>query len=422
MSYGHILCLTSNFPRWPGDSTTPFVLHLAQDLQQIGWQVTVLAPHAPGAKRHETLAGVEVRRFRYLWPESWQTVCYQGGALINLRRHRVNYAKLPALLFGEWLTTRRWLATRKFDLLHSHWLLPQGFIGALAARSLGIPHLCTVHGGDVFGLQGGLMRRCKAFAIRHTEAITVNSSATRQAVARLCPEYSALHTIPMGVATVDNSPQHHRQANRIRRRFKRRSEPLLLFVGRLVEEKGVADLLDALVLLREWHYDMTLLVIGEGQDRPSLERQAHAQGLGGQVVFSGWLAAADIPHYLTAADLVVAPSRTAPGGWVEAQGLSIIEAMMAGRPVVATRSGGIIDSIEHEVSGLLVPERAPEQLAAAIGRLIDDPILAQMLGKRAQQTAQAKFSRASSAAQFSRLFADLLNTRSRSRGRQCPGR
>jgi len=119
---------------------------------------------------------------------------------------------------------------------------------------------------------------------------------------------------------------------------------------------------------------------------------------------------------------VVAPSRTARGGWVEAQGLGIIEAMMAGRPVVATRTGGIIDSIEHEVSGLLVPEQAPAQLAAAIGRLIDDPILAQMLGKRAQQTALAKFSRASSAAKFSELFADLLSTRqtSRSRGGQCP--
>ena len=79
---GRILCLTSNFPRWEGDSTTPFVLHLAQDLQALGWRVDVLAPHAPGAAVRETLGGVRVERFRYLWPERLETVCYRGGALI----------------------------------------------------------------------------------------------------------------------------------------------------------------------------------------------------------------------------------------------------------------------------------------------------------------------------------------------------
>lgn len=64
-----VLFVTSNFPRWPGDSTTPFVLHLAQDLIKIGWEVDVLAPHAPGTKKNEIINGVSVERFQYLWPE-----------------------------------------------------------------------------------------------------------------------------------------------------------------------------------------------------------------------------------------------------------------------------------------------------------------------------------------------------------------
>lgn len=75
-----ILCVTSNFPRWAGDSTTPFVLHLAQDLQEYGWTVDVLAPHAPGAAKKEELGGVSVKRFRYFWPEASENICYQGGA------------------------------------------------------------------------------------------------------------------------------------------------------------------------------------------------------------------------------------------------------------------------------------------------------------------------------------------------------
>ena len=68
---------------------------LAKDLQDSGWHVDVLAPHAPGAYRKETMDNVNVERFRYFWPETHQTVCYQGGALINLRTDRTNYLKLP---------------------------------------------------------------------------------------------------------------------------------------------------------------------------------------------------------------------------------------------------------------------------------------------------------------------------------------
>ena len=405
MSLGHVLCLTSNFPRWSGDATTPFVLHLAQDLQRIGWQVSVLAPHAQGTKGDEILDGVAVRRFRYLWPASLETVCYQGGALINLRKNRCNYAKLPPLVFFEWLRTVCWLRAGKFDLLHSHWLLPQGFVGALAAGPLGIPHVCTVHGGDVFGLRGALLKRFKAFTVRQAQAVTVNSSATRRAVAELCPETAALHTIPMGVSV---TPGDQGEAAAIRARFRRGQGPFLLFAGRLVEEKGLADLLAALCQLRDRYQDITLLVIGEGQDRLWFESQTQERGLAGQVFFSGWVKAAELAAYFAAADIFVAPSRTAVDGWVEAQGLTIIEAMMAGRPVIATRTGGIVDSVVHEVSGLLIAERSPVELAAAITRLVDDPELAGRLGQRGRHEAVAKFSRETSAARFSELFTSLI--------------
>ena len=75
-SRGRVLCVTSNLPRWAGDATTPFVLHLASDLAGLGWEVEALAPHAEGAATTEVLDGVTVHRFRYLWPASQQTVCY----------------------------------------------------------------------------------------------------------------------------------------------------------------------------------------------------------------------------------------------------------------------------------------------------------------------------------------------------------
>lgn len=410
MSSGRILCVTSNFPRWHGDSTTPFVLSLNQDLQQLGWQVTVLAPHAPDAKTHEVLDGISVRRFRYLLPEELETVCYQGGALINLRKNPCNYGKLPALIACEWLQTLLWLKRERFDLLHSHWLLPQGLVGVLSAGLMATPHVCTVHGGDVFGLQSPWFKKLKAFTIRRCNAVTVNSSATRKAVANLCPDYSPLHTIPMGVAVP--GPHSHIEQSRseeCRSRFLHGRGPLVLFIGRLVDEKGLADLLDAIALLKKGSTpDITLLVIGEGQDRPLLEHQVSDLGLTGSVFFTGWVDQKELPAFLAAADIFVAPSRTAKDGWIEAQGLTIIEAMMAGKAVIATATGGIVDSITHESSGLLVSERSPDELAAAIERLANKPEFARSLGEKAGEEARDKFSRQASAEKFSRLFTALI--------------
>ena len=177
MWLGFILCIST---RWAGDSTTPFVADLTRSLVDRGWKADVLAPHAPGAARDEELAGIPVHRFRYLRPERAQTVCYQGGALVNLRQNRSNLLKLPALVGAEWATVVRRLRTGAYDAVHAHWVLPQGLVGVLATRT--VPVVVTVHGGDVFALDQGPLRAAKRFAFGRAAAVTVNSSATERAV------------------------------------------------------------------------------------------------------------------------------------------------------------------------------------------------------------------------------------------------
>lgn len=402
---GRICLVTSNFPRWPGDSTTPFVLHLAQDLQQLGWEIEVLAPHAPGARAEEVLDGVAVHRFRYMWPDSQETVCYQGGALANLRRNPSNWFKLPALVFCEWLALRRLLRASRFDLIHSHWIVPQGFVGALLAGRLKIPHVVTVHGGDVFGLQGRLISVFKRYALRNATAVTVNSTATRQAVMNIDADLEQVHHIPMGVARVAKPAEG--ETRRLRNLYGRGEGPLLIFVGRLVPEKGAGDLIAAMSSIREALPDATALLVGEGPERPVLEAAVGDLDLGDTVTFAGWVQSDRIADYLAAADIFVGPSKQAPDGWIEAQGLSFIEALMSGTPVVATRSGGIVDAVRHEETGLLVAESAPQEIAAAVLRLYHDPELAGRLAAAGQALAMEGFSRKTSAKAFSQVFASI---------------
>ena len=401
---GRALFVTSNFPRWEGDGTTPFLLHLAQDLQALGWRVDVLAPHAPAARTRDSIGGVEVARFRYLWPESLETVCYGGGALINLRRDPGNLFKLPALVAAEAAATALRLLGRRYDIVHSHWILPQGFVGALMTGPLGVPHVVTAHGNDIFALQGALLARFKRFALGRASAVTVNSRATEQAVRALAPDLAALHCIPMGTSEPVPDPEAVAAA---RARYRQGAGPLLAFAGRLVKEKGVADLLHAVALLRPRLPDLRLVVAGEGPERAAFERLAGELGIAERVAFAGWQGADQVPHLMAAADAYVGPSRRGPDGTAEAQGLTFAEAMLAGTPVIATRLGGIVDAVRHEDTGLLVDEAAPDQIAAAVERLARRPDLAAQLSANGRRLAKDVFTRAASARAFADLYAGL---------------
>jgi glycosyltransferase involved in cell wall biosynthesis len=409
---GRLLCLTSNFPRWAGDTTTPFVLHLCEDLVACGWEVDVLAPHYPGAATEEQLGPLCVRRFRYAVPDSAESVCYQGGALVNLRRRPLERLKLPLLVAAEWAAAQELLLTGEYDVLHSHWVLPQGFVGMLAARAALVPHVITLHGGDVFSLRGKLLSRLKAAALRSADAVTVNSSFTEAAVRALVPEREDVARIPMGVGVGELSADEHVLAAELRSRYRQGRGPLLVFVGRLVEEKGAGDALAALAAL-EGCPDARLLVIGEGPERPALEAARVRLGLEERVTLLGWVQPGQVRAHLAAADIFVGPSRRAPDGWVEAQGLTFAEAMSVGLPVIATRSGGIPDSVVDGKTGLLVEEGRADQLAAAIARLARDPQLCHRLGEAGRALAEAELSRRVSAARFDAVLRALA-PRSRS--------
>jgi phosphatidylinositol alpha-1,6-mannosyltransferase len=388
-----VLFLTSSFPRWHGDSTTPFILHLAEDLTSLGWHVTVLAPHAEGARRHEQFGAIEVHRFRYFWPVRAQTICYGGGALANLRRSPLDALKLPALVAAEWWSTMRLF--RSVDLVHSHWVLPQGAAVALTPARR---HVATVHGSDVFGLQAKPLRIIKSWALRRASAVTANSTATKDKVSLLTQSRVDAELIPMGVDMRQPDPE---AVQLIRARFAGNG-PLVVFLGRVVEEKGVLDLVRAFATIRGRFPTSRLTVVGRGNDCDAVSQLAVSLGLDDSVDQPGWTVPSEVVNWFTAADVVVAPS------WFEAQGLSVMEAQAAGAAVVATNVGGIPDVIEDGRTGILVEPRDPEALAAAVISLLDDPARAAAIGRRAGEQATHRFSREATAQAFASLYQRVL--------------
>jgi glycogen(starch) synthase len=125
-----------------------------------------------------------------------------------------------------------------------------------------------------------------------------------------------------------------------------------------------------------------VLLVGDGPERPALEREVGRLGLGDRVRFLGFVPHDRVPAILTHADLLVLPSL------YEELGTVLLEAMWVGLPIVASRTGGIPDVIEDGINGLLVPPGDPHTLAGAIDRVLGTPDLARRLAEAASQRAK----------------------------------
>lgn len=402
---GRLLVLTSTWPRWEGDASTSFVRDLTMRIHRLGWEVQVLAPHAKGAARDEVDLGVLVHRFRYLLPEAAQTVCYGSGALVNLRNRPLGLAKVPMLVGAEQAATVS--AVRRFrpDVIHAHWLIPQGLVAGLVPGAHAPPAVVTVHGGDVFALDQPGMRSAKRLALRRATAVTVNSSATERAVLDLGADRAKVHRIPMGIE-VDRPGDPERVAA-IRAAHRSDDGPLCVLVGRVLAEKGVFDLVDAVAVARDGGDTITAAVVGAGRDQEEAELRARQRGVADRIAFVGWADPDEVPSWLAAADVVVAPSRTAADGWVEAQGLTIVEAMAVERPVVATDTGGIADAVINGETGVLIDEGDPVALAAAVLQLHREPARAGRLAAAGRRRAVEHYAASVTAERMSGLLAEV---------------
>jgi glycosyltransferase involved in cell wall biosynthesis len=172
----------------------------------------------------------------------------------------------------------------------------------------------------------------------------------------------------------------------------------LLFVGRLAVVKGVAVLLEAMRTVIARHPDARLVLVGDGPERPALEAEAKALGLGGHIEFAGYRTQAQVAGHLAACDLFVLPS------FAEGVPVVLMEAMASRRAVVATRVAGVAELVEDGVAGALVPPGDPVALAARIGALLDDPGLRARMGEAGRAKVVAEFDAAHEAAWLLRIL------------------
>lgn len=363
----------------------------------------MLAPNFPGGPQREVMDGVEIRRFNYFVPR-WQALCYRSGMLPNLKKSLLLWVQVPFYLGSLLWSILKLIRTEAVDLIHAHWVVPQGIVTGLVRMLVRAPVVLTVHGGDIFAFRGGTGRIFKRFALRHASVCTANSAFTRDQILQTC-SHIPVNIVPMGV---DLSAFHPARKDPLLRDRLAVGGEMVLFVGRLVEKKGAHHLLTAMRQVLESFPKATLVLVGDGTQRRELEGMAERLGIARSVRFLGKLPHEQLPEYYAAADLFVGPSVVDSSGDTEGLGVVFIEAAAAGLAIVGTSVGGISDVLIHESTGIAVPPESPADVAGAIERLLGNSDLRQRLGAAARQHALSQFSWDHVAARFSGVFEAIL--------------
>lgn len=377
----NILVLTSTFPRWKDDVEPPFVYELCRRLTE-SFNVHVLAPHAPGSAGEERLNGIHITRHRYFFSR-WETLAYRGGMLANLKKNPFNYCLVPFFFFSQLLGLKRLLHQQHFDLIHAHWLIPQGLI-ALAVNFLvktAPPLLTTSHGGDLFALKGSLARWLKRKVAINSCAVTVVSRSMKSALVKLKVDQKKIDIIPMGVdlQTVFVPP------------VKRERTGVLLFVGRLVKKKGLKFLIEALPRILAEFPGVRLHIVGDGQEKILLQKRVSELGIEHRVNFFGSVKNESLPALYQTSDVVVFPSVIADDGDREGFGLVLVEALGCECATVVTDLPAMQDIISDGKTALVVPQCDSQQISEKVICLLKETDFGRSLGKRGRQYVLQRF-------------------------------
>lgn len=395
-----ILTIATCFDRHEDDCITPWLTEALKHVQALGHDVEVLASSYKGLG-DQTVHGLSVRRFRY-FPARWEMLTHEETAPDRVRRNPIYLLMVFFyVLSGMWKAFR--LARRnRYDIIHVHWPLPHALMGYAAKLGCRGRLVCTFHGVEVTWVNAR-MRFLKPYlrwVLRVSDAITVNSSFTQAQVRTI--GRSEPFIVPFGAGLPGELPAGEDGAAR-------HDHPRdILFIGRLVERKGVRFLLEALPHVRMKIPDVRATVVGDGPLRAELESQARELDVAGIVTFTGVVSTTDLRRLFERTDLFVLPAVVDAMGCTEGLGVVIIEAMSYGKPVVASDVGGIPDVVKHGETGLLVPPGNPSELASAITAVLDDADYAARLGARGRRRASEAFSWGAIARRIEDLYRSLL--------------
>jgi glycosyltransferase involved in cell wall biosynthesis len=346
-----IAIVTTNFPRWAGDFRVPFIIDAAKAIQKQGHILRIITVHHPGAAKYEVIDGLEVFRMQYL-PENYE-VLQKDAAGIPAAWGKNLWNKLSMIPFFLSLCVGTAKYAKGFDIIHANWSL-SGLAAYFTHLFHKCPYIVTIHGSDIFKtLNQKFLRIPVKISLQNAEFIIAVSKALSSTAMKLGIPGNKFQIIPTGL-NVQKFPVASTQQR----------TNSLLFVGSLIERKGVIYLLEAMIFVKEKYPEYKLLIVGEGVLRNQLETYVYEHNLEDHVFFLGTKSQQEVSRLMRKAKLFILPSIE------EGQGAVLVEAMSSGTPCIGSNVGGIPDVISEDVGMLFEPGNSKE-LFKAISCMLD---------------------------------------------------
>ncbi len=368
--------VVTSFPRYVGDPEVPWLVEALNRLQKAGMGITVFAPSFKGLTDH-MVDNIPVKRFRYFY-SPFERLTHDEGAPNKIRTPFYKILALFYLIFGS-ISIFRFCHVEHFNAIHVHWPFPQGLLGLIAARACRAKLILHFYTAEL-----SLARRCwfsrlfLRFLIKKADLVIAISTYAREQIRQISGR--EVIVIPYGPTLQ-------------RKEFNSKPHPVppLLSVGRLIKRKGLEYLIEAVEILIKKNRRLILTIVGDGDQREHLHRLVVSKKLEGVVKMTGKVSHEELQKYYEDCDLFLFPSIVDDAGDTEGLGVVLLEAMSYGKPVIASRVGGIVDIVQDHVTGLLVKEKDPVGLSAAIERLLDNPTLVEQIRQNGFDLLKKKF-------------------------------
>ncbi len=390
-----ILILTTTFPRWKNDSTPAFIYEQSKRLREFGFEIILLAPHHLGAKRFEIMDGMRIYRFPYFYPVKYQKLSYEGGILPRLRNSHLAKIQAPLLFSFELYYALKIIKKENIDIIQSHWLIPSGLIGAICKKFTGKKHVATELAAGLAALDRlPLKKRISIFIVNNCDKITFLSGYLYERLLQLDKFENLnykLEIIPLGIDISRFRPNANKYI--LRKKYNINSKNVLLFIGRIVEKKGLIFLIKAMPEIMLKNPDTELIICGDGPLKKEYERLILKMNLEDSIRFVGYISDENIKiEYLSLSDILIVPSILTKFGDTEGLGVVLLEGLATGTPVIASNIGGIPDIIKDGENGFLTEPENSEDIAKNVGIILSDKILKQEFSNNGLKIVYEKFS------------------------------
>jgi len=296
----------------------------------------------------------------------------------------------------------RYIHRHLIQIVHTYGFYPNVF--AVPAARIAGASIVVASIRDRGDILTPMQRWIQKLACRLADCVLVNAEAIREALIGQGYRPGNIMVIRNGVVASRPGTRENGAALRLELGVPA-SAPLVFVFSRLNTMKGLEYFIEAAALIAGKFPEARFLIVGDGGKRTELEAHARRLGLDDTVIFTGFRT--DVPELLSEAAVSVLPSLS------EGLSNSLLESMAAGVPVIAAAVGGNPEIIEHDVSGLLVPVRDSASLAAAMGRLLDDPLLAARFGEAGRERVAEMFSMERSLGEVESLYERLVEAHAR---------